>query len=111
MKLHAMSCPAPYDAGPCACDTGAVDDGGAVRKPTHLRAIASERVDVICITDALRDGHWLHHQDDRYFHMTLFVSAGVADEAKKLWPTATVDEPVGVPEPAVEFGTWSVASS
>lgn len=76
--------------------TGAA--GERMREPTPLHAIAGEQVDAIYVTGALRDGHWLHHRDNHFFdgHMALFVADDLADEAKRLWPTATVHEPAGV---------------
>ena len=77
--------------------SGATDEAGHM--PTPLQAIASEQVDAIYVTGALRDGHWLHHReacfhfDDR---VVLFVADNIADEAKRLWPAASVHEPVGV---------------
>ena len=65
--------------------------------PTPLSAI-KERVDRIRITGALRDSHWLLHEDNCWFDgaTILFVADNLESAARELWPRVSVTTPRGM---------------
>lgn len=69
-----------------------------MKPPTSLEAIKHERVNRIMVTGALKDGHWLLHEENHLDKgaLILFVADNLQDVARVLWPGVSMDTPQGI---------------
>lgn len=67
-----------------------------MKPPSPLSVLQGHhRVDLISVTGALRDGHWLEHMCQNGA-VIVYVADDIGSLALEMWPEARVDTPKGV---------------